>query len=88
MQIVSFRDMLQRLRAGRVIFLSSHIISEVATICDRLLVIHDGYLLADGTLEAIRRQEALDGVDLEDLFLHLVRKYESSKTSSKNAHEE
>ena len=87
LQILSFRDLLKRLRAGRVIFLSSHIISEVATICDRLLVIHEGHLLADGTLESIRRQEELGGADLEDLFLHLVRKHESSKTSSKNAHD-
>ncbi len=87
LQVLSFRDLLKRLRAGRVIFLSSHIISEVATICDRLLIIHDGHLLADGTVETIRRQEELDGADLEDLFLHLVRKYESAKTSSRDAHD-
>ena len=87
LQILSFRDLLKRLRAGRVIFLSSHIISEVATICDRLLIIHDGHLLADGTVETICKQEELDEADLEDLFLHLVRKYESSKTSLRDAHD-
>ena len=87
LQILSFRDLLGRLRAGRVIFMSSHIISEVATICDRLLMIHDGHLLANGTLESIRKQEKLGEADLEDLFLHLVRKYESSKPSSKDAHD-
>ncbi len=87
LQILAFRDLLKRLRAGRVILLSSHIISEVATICDRLLMIHDGNLLADGTLETICRQEKLEDGNLEELFLHLVRKYESAKTSSKNSHD-
>ena len=87
LQVLAFRDLLKRLRAGRVILLSSHIISEVATICDRLLMIHEGNLLADGTLETICRQEDLDEPNLEELFLHLLRKYESSRTSSKNSHD-
>jgi len=79
LQVVSFRALLERLRPGRVILLSSHIISEVATICDRLLIIHRGDLLADGTLETIRDGQGVEGDDLEELFLNLIRGYESRR---------
>jgi ABC-2 type transport system ATP-binding protein len=73
LQVVAFRDLLKRLKAGRTILLSSHIISEVAHISDRLLIIHEGVLLADGTLEELSGREGLPRDDLEGLFLKLVR---------------
>ena len=79
LQVVSFRALLEQLRPGRVILLSSHIISEVAAICDRLLIIHDGNLLADGTLETIRESKGVEGDDLEELFMNLIRGYESGR---------
>ncbi len=79
LQVVSFRALLEQLRPGRVILLSSHIISEVAAICDRLLIIHDGNLLADGTLETIRDSKGVEGDDLEELFMNLIRGYESRR---------
>ncbi|MBN1444097.1 MAG: ABC transporter ATP-binding protein [Planctomycetes bacterium] len=77
LQILVFRDLLRRLRPGRTILLSSHVISEVAQVCDRLLIIHNGELLADGPLDALCRAEGIDGIDLEELFLRLVRRRES-----------
>ncbi len=79
LQVVSFRALLEQLRPGRVILLSSHIISEVAAICDRLLIIHHGNLLADGTLETIRDSKGVEGGDLEELFINLIRGYESRR---------
>ena len=79
LQVVSFRALLEQLRPGRVVLLSSHIISEVAAICDRLLIIHDGNLLADGTLETIRDSKGVEGDDLEELFMNLIRGYESRR---------
>jgi ABC-2 type transport system ATP-binding protein len=77
LQILTFRELLRGLRAGRTILLSSHVISEVATISDRLLVIHNGELLADGKLADLCRKEELREGDLEGLFLNLVRRYEA-----------
>lgn len=79
LQVVSFRALLEQLRPGRVILLSSHIISEVAAICDRLLIIHQGTLLADGTLETIRESTGVQGDGLEELFMNLIRGYESRR---------
>jgi ABC-2 type transport system ATP-binding protein len=73
LQVVAFRDLLKQLTPGRTIILSSHIISEVAHIADRLLIIHEGVLLADGTLEELSAREGLPRDDLEGLFLKLVK---------------
>lgn len=74
LQVLAFRDLLRGLRPGRAILLSSHVISEVAAICDRVLVIHEGKLLAEGTLEELCEREGLAADDLEGLFIRLVEK--------------
>ena len=45
------RDLISTLKAeGKTIFLSSHILSEVEQICDRVIIIDRGYLVRAGTL--------------------------------------
>jgi ABC-2 type transport system ATP-binding protein len=48
-QIVEMRDVLDRLRERCTVLVSSHILSEISETCDRVLVLHDGRLVADGT---------------------------------------
>ncbi len=55
--------------AGSAVFVSSHVMDE-ADRCDRLLLMRDGHILADGTPDEIRRQT--DAGDIESAFLHLV----------------
>ena len=54
-QIIEIRDLIQRLGQTRTIILSSHILSEVATVCDEVMIINRGKLVAFDTLENIRR---------------------------------
>jgi len=63
------RDLLRSLAAqGRVVFVSSHLISEIALTADHLVVIGRGRLLADAPVA-----ELAAGADsLEDAFLHLT----------------
>ena len=61
-QIVEIRSLIRELGRERTVILSSHILPEVVATCDRLLVIHRGRLVADGTpaeLEQGSDQEAL-----------------------------
>jgi ABC-2 type transport system ATP-binding protein len=52
------RDLIGRQkRAGRTVFLSSHLLSEIETICDRVAVLSHGQLAAIGAPEEIRRDE-------------------------------
>jgi len=55
---------------GRCVLFCSHIMSEVASICDRIVVISGGRIAADGTVQELM---ALSGSDnLDDVFLNLT----------------
>ena len=63
------RDLMRSLAAqGRVVFVSSHLISEMALTADRLIVIGAGRLLADTTVAELAARSA----SLEDAFLELT----------------
>jgi sodium transport system ATP-binding protein len=56
--------------AGKTVIFSTHIMSEVEKLCDVIGIIHDGKLLAEGTLPELRDRYAER--DLEDLFVRVV----------------
>jgi sodium transport system ATP-binding protein len=67
----AMRRFLLDLRAqGRCILFSSHIMQEVATLCDRIVVIAQGRVVADGTPDALRAASGHD--NLEDAFVHII----------------
>jgi sodium transport system ATP-binding protein len=59
---------------GKTILFSSHIMSEVEKLCDRIGILHRGRLLAMGTLDELR--EATGEHYLEDVFLQYVKRAE------------
>ena len=53
--MAEFRDLIKRLsEGGRTVFLSSHLLGEVAQMCTRVGVLHHGRLVAEGTLAELR----------------------------------
>jgi len=67
----SLRRFLQELRAeGRCVLFSSHVMQEVAALCDRIVVIAHGRLVADGTPEQLRAQTGR--TSLEDAFVQVI----------------
>ncbi|HXN41392.1 MAG TPA: ABC transporter ATP-binding protein, partial [Myxococcaceae bacterium] len=48
-QIVEMRALIRNLRGAHTILTSSHILSEISQTCDRLLIIQDGEIVAQGT---------------------------------------
>lgn len=63
---------LQSKREGKCIVLSTHIMSEAEKLCDRIGIINDGKLLAQGTVDKLRN---LTGESyLEEVFVSVVRK--------------
>jgi sodium transport system ATP-binding protein len=70
-----------RLRdAGKSIIYSTHIMSEVERLCDRVAVIHKGEILAIGTREELCEQHKTES--MEDLFFALIDRYDAAAVAS------
>ena len=76
LQVLVFREMLRELSRNRVILFSTHIIQEVAALGDRVVIIHNGRLLADDRPEGLSEKTGRPVNDLEGIFAHLVRESE------------
>jgi sodium transport system ATP-binding protein len=67
----SVRDLIRRLRdQGKCVLFSSHVMQEVSALCDRIVIIARGRVLADGTPEEIRVRAGKD--NLEEAFVSVI----------------
>jgi sodium transport system ATP-binding protein len=67
----SMRTFLKAMKAeGRCVLFSSHIMQEVAALCDRIVVIAHGHVVADETPDALRAQTG--ETNLEDAFVKII----------------
>ncbi|MCB9731322.1 MAG: ATP-binding cassette domain-containing protein [Deltaproteobacteria bacterium] len=57
-QIVEIRNLIRRLGENRTIILSTHNLPEVMATCTRMLIVHKGQLVADGTAAELERRES------------------------------
>lgn len=55
-QIIEIRQLIRELAKTRTILLSSHILSEVQAVCDRIIILHQGRIVADGSAEQLAEQ--------------------------------
>jgi ABC-2 type transport system ATP-binding protein len=55
-QIVEIRKLIRELGREKTVILSTHILPEVEATCDRIFIINNGKLVADGTAETLRKQ--------------------------------
>jgi sodium transport system ATP-binding protein len=55
---------------GKTVIFSSHVMSEVARLCDRIAIIHQGRMCVTGTVAELRRHFGIE--DLEDVFIKAV----------------
>lgn len=53
-QIVEIRKLIRELGKEKTVILSTHILPEVEATCDRILIINNGRIVADGTAETLR----------------------------------
>jgi len=56
-QIVEIREVIKNLGQNKTVLFSSHILQEVEAICDRVIIINKGKLVADNTLSKLRQQQ-------------------------------
>ncbi len=71
----SVREVIRRLRAeGRCVVFSSHVMQEVSALCDRIVVMGQGKVVAEGTAAELIAQTGTGS--LEDAFVSLVGRHE------------
>ncbi len=64
-QIAEIRQVIRRLGKEKTILFSSHIMQEVEAICDRVIIIHQGKLMADDTLAHLKQSQRQQIVRVE-----------------------
>ncbi len=69
-QIVEIRDLIKNFGQSKTVILSTHIMQEVEAMCDRVIIINKGKLVADDTLKNL--QAAHPQQSLEDIFRALT----------------
>ena len=58
--------------SGRTLLLSIHQLRDAIRVCDRLVLLSDGRVVGEGTLDELRAQVNLPGGDVEEVFLALT----------------
>ncbi len=59
-QIIEIRTLIKSLGKNHTVILSSHILPEVSAVCDRIIVINKGKLVADGTADSLSKTLSAD----------------------------
>ncbi|UCF06045.1 MAG: ATP-binding cassette domain-containing protein [bacterium] len=54
-QIAEIRNIIKQIGRQKTVILSTHILSEVEASCDRVVIINEGRIVADGSTEELRR---------------------------------
>ena len=55
-QIIEIRKLIRHIGKEKTVILSTHILPEVEATCDRILIINNGKIVADGTSDTLRKQ--------------------------------
>ena len=80
----AMRDIVRALREeGRCVVYTSHVMQEVAAVCDRIVIVARGRVIAEGTPDALREQAG--GIELEEAFVRIVAKDAAEGTGAPNA---
>jgi ABC-2 type transport system ATP-binding protein len=75
------REIIQRLKnEGKTVFFSSHELGEVETVCDRVAILHQGELKAEGRVSELVQQH--QQTNLEQVFLKIIGHREHRSESS------
>ena len=70
-QIVEIRDVIRDIGREKTVLLSTHVMQEIEALCDRIIVIADGTIVANGTFAELYAKEP-DAGSLEELFRMLT----------------
>ncbi len=88
-QIVEIRNVIKALAKNKTVLFSSHILQEVEAICDRVIIINKGNIVADDTLQNLQnanKEEAHVMVQFkEDVDVNIFAELHQAKITNRNA---
>ncbi len=72
--IQSLLDLMKHMKEkGAGILMSTHILATAERYCDRFIILHEGSVRAQGTLEQLREQFSMPNATLDDLYIQLTK---------------
>ncbi|EGW39102.1 ABC transporter ATP-binding protein [Desulfosporosinus sp. OT] len=64
------KDLIHQLKdEGKTLFISTHLLDPIETVCNRVIVLKKGRIIAEGSLEDLRHQLGEERASLEEVFL-------------------
>jgi ABC-2 type transport system ATP-binding protein len=63
-QIQEIRSLIRKIGRQKTVILSTHILSEAEATCDRMVIIHQGKIVADGSPESLKKDVSGQGIRL------------------------
>lgn len=85
-QIIEIRDLIRELGENHTVLLSTHILPEVSTLCNRMLIINQGRLVLDGSPQELgsamgdRFKVSLEVKATEQQLLQVLKPWEKAKS--------
>ena len=80
LDIITARTVLEYIKKfreeGKCIIYSTHIMREAEKLCDIMAIIHQGKIIAQGSLEELKKNSSSHSDDLEDVFFELIKQGE------------
>ena len=74
---IAIRSLLQlmeeRRQKGAGILMSTHILATAEKYCDRFIILHEGKIRAQGSLEELRQKFGLKNADLDEIYIQLTK---------------
>lgn len=74
---VAIKDLIdlmdQQRSKGTSILMSTHVLDSAEKMCDRFVILHHGQVLADGTIEQLRKEFGQERASLNDIYLTLTQ---------------
>ncbi len=65
-------ELLRARNEGCAILVSTHLLDTAEKLCDRVIIVSSGKMLADGTLAELQQRNDMQGLGLEEIFLRLT----------------
>ncbi|MBP5650108.1 MAG: ATP-binding cassette domain-containing protein, partial [Bacteroidales bacterium] len=82
-QLLEIRELIKQCGKTKTVLLSTHIMQEVEAVCDRIIIINKGKIVADAKIDDIRKmtekmgfkrqEERATNLEMEELFRQLTR---------------